>query len=70
MKNWVMAALSLSSWMPFCTSGEKPDVLTRGEVGRLDEADSLMNCSCAGAEARYDSSSLAPSTLRDLALAK
>ena len=38
--------------MPFCTSGEKSVVSTCGEVGRLDDLASWMNCCCAAGEAR------------------
>src|SRR5690606_31119041 len=43
LKNCVISCVELSSSMPFCTSGLKPEVSTSGEVGRLDEPDLVMN---------------------------
>jgi hypothetical protein len=52
LKNCVISWVSLSSWMPFCTSGLRPDVSTSGEVGRLDEPDLEMYSCCFSGEAR------------------
>jgi hypothetical protein len=52
LKNCVISSVSLSSWMPFYTSGLNCEVSTSGDVGRFDDPDFWTYSCWMGADAR------------------